>query len=154
MAFDPCTTLHVFHNHHTPQVVVVVLSPHVQSLDLNTGYDPASLKPSDLSHIPHFFEFSLSCLHIFPLVCHRRDRSGTPNVFDRRRYTELINGLNTVICGEPVARFRPSGAAIDEVGEHRYDLINVANQLTSCVSFPGEQGIGEQKNGFQRVRLI
>ena len=57
----------------------------------------------------------------------------------------LINGLNAVVCGEPVARFCPSGVAVDEVDEHRYDLINVTNQLTSCISFPGEQK-SEQKN--------
>jgi hypothetical protein len=56
-----------------------------------------------------------------------------------------INGLNAVICGESVARFCPSGVAIDEVDEHRYDLINVTDQLTSCISFPGEQE-SEQKN--------
>lgn len=51
----------------------------------------------------------------------------------------LINGLNPVVCGQPVACFCPSGVTIDEVDEHRYDLINVTNQLTSCISFPGEQ---------------
>jgi hypothetical protein len=48
----------------------------------------------------------------------------------------LINGLNAVICGEPVACFCPSGVAIDEVDEHRYNLINVTDQLTSLYLVP------------------
>jgi hypothetical protein len=51
-------------------------------------------------------------------------------------YSDLINGLNPVICGENLARFRPFDGTVDEVNQNRDDLINIADQLSGRVAFP------------------
>ena len=64
----------------------------------------------------------------------------------------LINGLNAVICGENLARFRPINGTVDQVNQHRDDFINIADQLSGRVAFPSKV-VAVERPRLARQRL-